>query len=1111
MGARSSTHAFWRARLAVRRAGVQWQLLSVVTLIAILAGTLVTSLTLLVSATETGAVRGALAESAASPAELRVTMSQPTQSAEVIRPLAEDAISAVLGDAATWESRTMASSGLIWVRGADRRERLIYFGELEGIEQDSTLTAGSWPAEGSRDQVALPAAGAAAMGLAVGDTLVTRVGRDSVGNSVTVAGLYVASEDGSGFWHPDRLGGEGHDPEFAVPGTAGAVRTDLVGPVVMAAGAMDAALVPVDRYVVRVTPSFATATVDSLDRLALRLSTAADDVPMAVGGVASAVAYSSGLDATVRGVTSAMAVTRSTVVAVSLLLLVLAVAALSQAARLLTEARAGERHLMRARGATSAQILGLAVVEAGLIAAGAALLSAVLARLAYQVVAAQPAMIAARMPADSGLPPVTWIVAAVTACLFVVVLVAPLLRAEGSFHEGEQGGARQQRFSGLQRSGLDVALVVLAGIAYWQLLRYQGSSAGSAFGVDPVLAAGPTIIMLAGALIAVRLVPTAARLAEGLASRSRGAVVSLAAWEVGRRAQRATAAVLLLTLGLAIGTFGYSFLDTWRQSQLDQAAFALGSPLRLTAAEPVSVPSGAQPVLRLEGVVTSADEQATALEDRNGESTEVIGLTAETRGLLTIGRLADAGGAAVDGSLDPPEELQQTIALPDGTVGIAATVSFLPDTPLDGATARLRVLVQDEGGLQSLVTLGTFPIADGETPLRGLLPDGTSHDGLEIVGYQVQAFIQNPTSDNGNEPTASRFFIKELASLGDASAASELEDYPVTPVEAGPVDEWRAAGQGSGTKEYPRPNYTTGWQLGLSVGVPADLGSRTVSYSQMAWPIVSALPAVLSGPLAQSVRAEEGDRFGLIIDGVALEIQVRAIAPTIPGLGSTGDLGPLGGDSGGGLAAVVVDEDLLARAMFQVGSPTAVREWWMPVPAGESGSTLAQLAVTHPTLGVQSADLLGLAMQQHPVRVATQAALWLVIGGAVALATAGFAVHATGSLRSRATEFAQLRAVGLTRRRLIGIIGLESLLLCALGALFGVALGLVLAWLVAPLIGVSADGAVPVPSVEVRVPVLDILTMVGLLGVVLAIVVGAAARAQRVAEPATALRQGEGR
>ena len=42
-----------------------------------------------------------------------------------------------------------------------------------------------------------------------------------------------------------------------------------------------------------------------------------------------------------------------------------------------------------------------------------------------------------------------------------------------------------------------------------------------------------------------------------------------------------TLAVLLLTLALAVSTFSQAFLASWHQSQIDQANFAVGAPVRV--------------------------------------------------------------------------------------------------------------------------------------------------------------------------------------------------------------------------------------------------------------------------------------------------------------------------------------------------------------------------------------------------------------------------------------------------------------------------------------------------------------------------------------------------
>lgn len=1102
----------WRARLVVRRARAQWQLALVVTAIAVLASTLISSLGLLVAATELGAVRGALTSATEAETEIRVELRRPDAPLTSDREVLEGVLADVLGTAATSTSQAIAVSELYVIPRPGAVDPLVYLGELDDVTENTSLIAGAWPT--GAGEVAIPEIGATTLGLLVGDTLAvagTQVDQQDI--TVTIAGIYTITDSESPFWRGDLIDGAGLDPKYPVPGSAGALVTDAIGPLVVPAGTLDAEGLMVQRLALRVVPDFSQTTVESLAPLQARLTAAPDVAPAAIGDIAEAVEISSRLDGLISSVTAAMAVTRSTVVVVSLLLFVLAVAALGQAARLLTEARMGERHLMRARGASGRQVLGLAAVEALLIAAVTIALSPWLARLVYLLVAQQPAMVAAGMDVDPGIPTLVWVVSGVIGALFFVVLIAPLLGREGSFHEGEQGKARQRRFSGLQRSGVDVALLVLAGVAYWQLLSYQGPASGTALGVDPVLVAGPALVLLAGAFLAVRLVPATSSLTERLAERGRGAVVSLAAWEIGRRAQRATAAILLITLALAVGTFSHSFLATWRQSQIDQSAFALGAPLRVTAdSAEVQLPQAAQPVIRAFGLVAGADANFTYSTTPQGEPAAIVGLTAEARELLRRDRLGEEGGSIIANSISEPTALKATIPLPDDTVGLTATVRITSAEELPGIVARLRVLVENEAGHTSIIDLGVIPLDGEERTVRGDLPATQSPNGLSIIAFQAVVTATNPMLDGATPRTKAELLIRDLVSVGTPTADTPAGGYPSRPIEVDSEAGWRASGYGDGSAEHPSAFAPDGWQLGLGFTVPLTLASQAVSYVEMGWPTVVEIPAVLTAELAETLDTKVAERLTIIIDGVQVGIAVVAITPGAPGGGTEGVIGSLGGVSDDAAATVYVDEVQLARALFQGGvAQSPVREWWVDLAAGESADYLPYLAVQYDELSAQSAELLALQMQQDPLRVATQGALWLVIIGATALAAVGFAVHATGSLRSRATEFAQLRAVGLSRRRLIGIIGIESLLLCVLGTVFGIGLGLILAYLVGPLVGVSGDGSPPVPSVSVQIPAAQIALLAAELAVVLAGVVLVAARVQRVAEPASALRRGDER
>ena len=105
--------------------------------------------------------------------------------------------------------------------------------------------------------------------------------------------------------------------------------------------------------------------------------------------------------------------------------------------------------------------------------------------------------------------------------------------------------------------------------------------------MNPVLAAAPAVALAGIALIPLRLLPAAARLLDRASARGRRLGGALASWQVSRRPQRQGGPVLLVVLAVATGTLALAQHQSWRQSQLDQAAFAAGADVRVDLATPL--------------------------------------------------------------------------------------------------------------------------------------------------------------------------------------------------------------------------------------------------------------------------------------------------------------------------------------------------------------------------------------------------------------------------------------------------------------------------------------------------------------------------------------------
>jgi FtsX-like permease family len=1123
----------WVARVVIARLSSSWRLLGVVTLVAVLAAATVSTLGLLAAATEQAGTRSALTALPSTESNLVVDELQLHGSVAANRKQATAAIGRVLGPSvsARVSTEAFAIPGDAYIGGivpsATYYGRPVpaatYLGEIEGVRSQTVLVSGSWPTLSAANTtteipVAIPQAGAIAAHLDVGARFRVQVDSHGGTRSVVVVGVYRAKNPHSAFWKQDPLHGAGNVSPYPLPSGLALRGTDGFGPTLVAPGELDAASVRVDSAHFVYPPDFRRMTVDAIAPLIDRLGTAANDLSTRVGYSTEPVEFNSNLGTPLTAIASSLLVTRSTVVIVALLLLLLAVGALSQTARLFNDAQAGERALMAARGASRAQILALSIVQAVTAGILIAAIAPLLARAAFAGLAAQPAMIRAGMPRDSGLPAIDWLGAGVVAVLFVVVLVLPQLARGDTFVGREQGKGRQRRGAGLMRSGLDLGLVVLAGILYWQLLIYRSPvGAGAALTIDPVLVAAPVIVLLAGALVSVRLIPVVARLTDRIASGGKGVVLPLAAWEVARRSRQAISAVLLLTLALGVGAFGQTFLATWQQSQVDQANLAVGPPLRVpaslttTARQAVALGKGAagspQPIIDRVATVENGSGSDT------GQNAVVLGLGKQARAMLETGRLAQEGGDQINKIPGSATQSTSSFSLPADATAVTATVRIgTPRATVPGVSANISALLEEGDGLLSTFALGSVSIDGLSHGVDGALPPAVSGaSGLRIVGLEINLMVSDQAAYGaGNAEAEVDTLVGGLAAVSQPKGSTVSAADSSTPLSVGASNKWSGASIGGTSSPVTTGHVPVGWQLRMGIVVPALVGAEAAEFILTGWTPDPTLLGLITTGMAKATGAQAGDVLSFDVSGTQVLITVAGIVPLVPATAQLSQLSPSGitGAGIGTAAAIVVDQTALERALIRDGDwGPLIDEWWVDVPSGHAAAYLA----AHPesAAGGRSRELLAEALEEGPLRIATQAALWLAIVAAAILASIGFTVHTAATMRARRLEFAQLRAIGLSRRALAAVIGAESALLGVIGTIFGVGIGVLLSWLVGPLVALSPDGSPAVPGVVLNVPGANIALLVLAVIVVLACVVVAVATAQRSIQPAQILREAD--
>jgi putative ABC transport system permease protein len=263
-------------------------------------------------------------------------------------------------------------------------------------------------------------------------------------------------------------------------------------------------------------------------------------------------------------------------------------------AGLLVERQATMIATLKSRGVSGAQVLLGYTLQGALLAALAALLGPRLAgMLSLALVRSfipSAARIAAsalgqRSLAEAAAPDMVVgpaVAGAALGAAAVVVAALGAARRDVLALRREQG-----RSSGVpfwRRYYLDLGLVVLCAVAYFELGQFGGVTVRAQLGAsdtsggapDPLLLAAPALLLLAGALVALRLFPVFARLGAWLAARGRGATSLLAFAQVGRAASSLGRLTLLLTLAVALGLFALDFQATLARNTGDQAAYLAG-------------------------------------------------------------------------------------------------------------------------------------------------------------------------------------------------------------------------------------------------------------------------------------------------------------------------------------------------------------------------------------------------------------------------------------------------------------------------------------------------------------------------------------------------------
>jgi putative ABC transport system permease protein len=220
--------------------------------------------------------------------------------------------------------------------------------------------------------------------------------------------------------------------------------------------------------------------------------------------------------------------------------------------------------------------------------------------------------------AGTGIPRESWLLSLVAALFGWLALVVPiylsLRRGEGVYLSAEDQrlpstGRRWRRLA------FEALLLVLGGLAYWQLLQagtFVRDLGGGGVGADPVLLLGPTLLFVALGFALLRIVRPLFRWGAWLAGGQRGLVLPLGLRRLARESRgtggwsASERVLLLVSLSTAMVVFSTISRDSVLFSQEERARALSGADLRLGLPLGMNVYDGGAETDRLIGVTAAS-------------------------------------------------------------------------------------------------------------------------------------------------------------------------------------------------------------------------------------------------------------------------------------------------------------------------------------------------------------------------------------------------------------------------------------------------------------------------------------------------------------------------
>ena len=720
----------------------------------------------------------------------------------------------------------------------------------------------------------------------------------------------------------------------------------------------------------------------------------------------------------------------------------------------LVERRQEELALLRSRGVGRLQLLRFYLLEGIPLTAVSVVVAPFLALASIIVIGKFPFFQdftgSQGIPAELNVMPFVGALGAGLLSLLIILAPAVVGIRSGVVSQ-KRLAARPPSLFFFQRHFLDIGLLVLAGLIYWELDTRGSLVSTGLFGsrsLNETLLLGPVLFLLAVAVVILRLFPLLMRLVSGPLSRLTPAWATIALWRMSRNSLQYSWLLLLLVMvaGLSVlaatlgGTLSLSYKERIlyenptdiRIVGLPSYSFVSQADLKRTYTE---IPGVSSAFLAYRGVGQTGTSYY-------GSSFSVFALETQTfpymtwyrddfsnRPLSGVMRVMQAGP-----QLDP-------IEVPEGTESLGVWVK--PGDKYENIF--LWAVVEDAKGLAYTVTFGE-------------------------LGEPEWSYYQTELPSYANPPLRLRAIqiFEPVFGAAGTPGSLRLDDLQVTLAhqeEAQIIESFESLGSWypQATSTYSTDSVTLsnrdalngGTSLQFVWGKATDQGVRGFFRSPTGGP----LPVVASPSFLEMTGKQTGDSLIVMIERRFIPVVIRDTVDYFPTMNPR--------KKGGFLIA---DVGLLLQHinLLSPTSKVSANEAYLAIPPESGETVLLALKGQQVALGqIHDRESELELVRQDPLLTAGWRGMVLVsLLIVVLIAPLGYITHMFYMSRSSRGHIGSLTAMGLSRGQLFGILFLEHLLLLALGLGLGTWAGIYMSDLAISAISHTELGSPVIPPFQ---------------------------------------------